>query len=510
MRKMTSIAFGLIAVLTAAPAVAQKSQDTLRIAINNPFSVLSQYDLPVDDSSMFSRDVYENLLYYDEYKQTYVPGLAKSWKRIDEKTLEFELRNDIKFHNGNKFDADDAIATFNYITDPKSKITYQNRFTWMKEIEKVAPNRIRIHAAEKIGTDLARLAYYFSIWDAETMAKLQDKADYGRLSPVGTGVLRVVEIDKNKGITVERWDQYNTQPVNKKSNVKRWHGIPMPDNETQAAQLMVNGVDLLFGVPPDQATALAANPAMQVTYVPSPTLIYLAIDSVNLSGNKALSDPRVRQAIFMGIDREEIIKYLVPGGQVAEHVQGDCFKSTIACSYSVLPPAYDPAGAKKLLAEAGYPDGIDVNYLVRGPVKPITEAIAGQLLKIGVRMKLLVADVTLYRRLQGDGKLEAWTAIFPTGSYPDAGNIFSVLFPGPVMKYYDDPVIGDAIKKGETEIDPGKRTAIYRKAFDRINEMHYHLPISSMPTVYVHSKDVRVGRNALSAGNTYVIDFGWN
>ena len=71
-------------------------------------------------------------------------------------------------------------------------------------------------------------------------------------------------------------------------------------------------------------------------------------------------------------------------------------------------------------------------------------------------------------------------------------------------------LIADAMEKGEAEFDPEKRTEIYKKAFDRINEMHYHLPISSVPTVYVHSKDVKVNVNTLSAGETYVVDYAWN
>jgi len=317
-------------------------------------------------------------------------------------------------------------------------------------------------------------------------------------------------MDKNKGITVERWGQYNTLPDYKKGNVKRWHGVPMPDRQTQAAQLMTGGVELLRNVSPDQAKAMVANPNIRSTFVPSPNLFYLALDSQNLSGNKALSDPRVRKAIHMAIDREQIIKYIIPGGEVAEHIQADCFKATIACAYSVLPPKFDPAGAKKLLAEAGYPDGFDLHYLVFAPNKPIGEAIAGELHKIGIRVSLQAADISLYRRLQGDGKLQAWSILFPTGSYPDAGNIFSVLFTGPAMKYFNDPVIADAMVKGEAEFDIEKRTEIYKKAFDRINEMHYHLPISSVPTVYVHGKDVKVNSNTLSAGETYVVDYAWN
>jgi peptide/nickel transport system substrate-binding protein len=99
------------ATLSVAPAFAQKAQDTLRIAINNPFAVLSNYDLPVDESSIFTRDVYDHLLYYDERAQKYVPGLAKSWTRIDDTTIDYEIRDDIKFHNGDALDASDIKAT---------------------------------------------------------------------------------------------------------------------------------------------------------------------------------------------------------------------------------------------------------------------------------------------------------------------------------------------------------------------------------------------------------------
>src|SRR3954465_6241720 len=91
----------------ATPAFAQESQDTLRVAINNPFTVLSTYDLPLDEALVYSRETYDFLLNYDEKKRQFVPALAKSWKRIDDRTLEFELRDDVKFHNGDAFDAND-------------------------------------------------------------------------------------------------------------------------------------------------------------------------------------------------------------------------------------------------------------------------------------------------------------------------------------------------------------------------------------------------------------------
>ena len=211
----------------------------------------------------------------------------------------------------------------------------------------------------------------------------------------------------------------------------------------------------------------------------------------------------------MGINADEIIKHIVPGGHVAEKLYADCFKATIACKYNVKPVGYDPAGAKKLLAEAGYPDGLDLHYVVYAANKSIGEAVAGELYKIGVRVTVQATDITLYRRMLSDGKLQAWSILYPTGTFPDASGIMNVLFTGPAMKYYNDEVIAKATEDGVREFDPAKRADIYAKAFDRINERAYHFPLSSIPTVYVHSKDVKIKEDPFSAGQTFVSDYVW-
>ena len=445
------------AALYMAPASAQKSQDTLRIAINNPFAVLSNYDLPVDESTNFTRDVYDHLLYYDERAQKFVPGLAKSWTRIDDKTIDYDIRDDIKFHNGDALDASDIKATMDYAIDPKSKITFVANYNWVKEVELLGSHKLRVRSHDVQSTDLANMSYRFQIFDGKLLNKMTDKADYGRLNPVGSGVYKVTSLDPNKGISVERYDGYNTTPSVKKASIKRIQGIPMPDKQTQAAQMMVGGVDLLRNVEPELAKALSANPNIQTSYVAELNLFYFALDSLNLSGNKALSDIRVRKAIFMGINADEIIKHIVPGGHVAEKLYADCFKATVACKYNVKPVGYDPAGAKKLLAEAGYPDGIDLHYVVYAANKNIGEAVAGELYKIGVRVTVQATDITLYRRMLSDGKLQAWSILYPTGTFPDASGIMNVLFTGPAMKYYNDPVIAKATEDGVKEFDPAKR-----------------------------------------------------
>ena len=353
------------------------------------------------------------------------------------------------------------------------------------------------------------MSYRFQVFDGKLLGKMQDKADYGRLNPVGTGIYKVNQLDPNKGIIIERYTGYNTSPSAKKASIKYMHGIPLPDRQTQAAQMMVGGIDLLRNVEPELAKALSDNPNIQITYVPELNLFYFALDSQNLSGNKALSDIRVRRAIHMGINADEIIKHIVPGGHVAEKLYADCFKATIACKYNVKPAAYDPEGAKKLLAEAGYPNGIDLHYVVYAANKSIGEAVAGELYKIGVRVTVQATDITLYRRMLSDGKLQAWSILFPTGLFPDASGIMNVLFTGPAAKYYNDPILDEAIAAGTKEFDPAKRADIYAKAFDRINEQAYHFPLSSIPTVYVHTKEVEIRENPFSDGQTFVSDYHW-
>src|SRR5215472_13017670 len=111
-----SVLLALVAVF--APAWAGKSDDTLTIAVTDWWSTLDPYQFPLDEAAVFYQSIYETLASFDERTQKYVPRLAKSWRRIDDRTWEFELRDDVEFHNGDKFDADDVVATVSYAIDP--------------------------------------------------------------------------------------------------------------------------------------------------------------------------------------------------------------------------------------------------------------------------------------------------------------------------------------------------------------------------------------------------------
>src|SRR6185437_14801672 len=96
--------------LSTRPAFAGKADDTLHYAVNDWWSTLDPYQFPLDEAAVFFRDVYETLISYDERNHKFVPRLAKAWRQIDDKTFEFDLRDDVKFHNGDHFDADDVVG----------------------------------------------------------------------------------------------------------------------------------------------------------------------------------------------------------------------------------------------------------------------------------------------------------------------------------------------------------------------------------------------------------------
>ena len=125
----------LVVGLVAGPALAQKSKDTLRIGFYDPISIVDATHDPKPETGFLSRAVYDNLLAYDRKSGEFKPALAKSWKRIGAKSIEFKLRDDIKFHDGSEFDADDVVYTIYWMANPKVIFRIKTRYLWINNAE---------------------------------------------------------------------------------------------------------------------------------------------------------------------------------------------------------------------------------------------------------------------------------------------------------------------------------------------------------------------------------------
>ncbi len=498
------LGFGLLA---ADPVVAQKAQDTIRLAINDPFNVLDSYTVGHEESNTFNRTIYQHLIAYDEHKKKWVPILAKSFKRINETTIEFELRDNVKFHNGNVFNADDVKYTVDWATHPDSKVVFKDRYTWIKQVEVLNPYKIRIHSASPFSTDLGALAYRLRIYDKETHEPLAEKSDYGRIG-VGTGPYKLVSLDRNKGVVAERFDGYFGDEGYFRAPVTRVHGMFIPDRQTRIAQLLTGGVDLLRNIGADEAKELAANPNLGVTTTASGILLYITLDAAGRSGNKAMMDERVRKAFIMAIDRNLLVKNIIPGGDKAILTTGICLPSVFGCTASNEPYKFDPAQAKKLLAEAGYPNGIDLVISAHDPMKYVAEAVAGEVRKVGIRASVEPMTLSVYVKKRGDGELTSFVGSYPTGTHPDMVTLWDFFFTGN-RDYWKDDFIAKAAAAGNVEFDDAKRATLYTPALNRVNEKAYIFPVSEMPMLWGHAKDVVVMPDPLADSAPVLGDFMW-
>jgi peptide/nickel transport system substrate-binding protein len=326
---------------------------------------------------------------------------------------------------------------------------------------------------------------------------------------IGTGPYKLVSLDRNKGVLVERYDDYFDDGCNYfRAPVKRVQGLFIPDRQTRIAQLMTGGIDLIRNMGADEAKDLANNPNLGITTTASGVLLYITLDAAGRSGNKAMMDERVRKAFIMSIDRDLVVKNFVPGGDKAILTKGICLPSVFGCAPTNEPYKYDPAQAKKLLAEAGYPDGLDLVIHVHDPQKTIAEAIAGEVRKVGFRASVETLTLSVYVKKRGDGEFTTFVGSYPTGTHPDMATLWDFFFTGN-RDYWHDDFISKIAAQGNQEFDDAKRIALYTPALDRVNEKAYIFPVSEMPMLWGHAKDVLVMPDPLADSAPLLGDFAW-
>jgi peptide/nickel transport system substrate-binding protein len=314
-------------------------------------------------------------------------------------------------------------------------------------------------------------------------------------------------MDPSKGALLERFDGFKGDPAYHRAPIKTVQLIPIPDKETQVAQLLTGGVDVLRNPDIDTVASLKTHPDIGVTDVMGGEFVYLLLDAAGRSGIAPLTDVRVRRAIAMAIDRDAIRRTLIAGGGDQQRLDAICYKTMIACRYSGAPPSYDPAAAKRLLAEAGYPDGFSTPLQIHVPVRQVGEAIALQLRRIGIQAAIEMMPISVYTKKRADGQLSMFVGTRPT-AYPEATAVLTSLFGGQ-RDYAHDAVITDAMEQAGHIFDIAKRAEILEPAFDRNNAQVYVLPIATLPTVFVHGKNVTIQPNLLSPQGIEISDFVW-
>ncbi len=472
--------------LLAAPADAAKRDNTIRFAYDQVPENVDPYFNNVRIGVIIAHHVWDTLIYRDPKTNEYKGQLATAWRWIDDKTLELDLRAGVKFHNGEEFDADDVVYTLNFVSNPANKSTTQQNVNWIDRAEKVEKLKVRIHLKRTFPAAIEYLAGPIAIHPNEYYAKAGPQGMNEK--PVGSGPYRVVEHSQGKVLRLERNRDYFKDSPKPQPTIDKVDIRFIPDRQTQVAEMLSGGLEFIMNVAPDQAAPMKAVPTLTVESGETMRIVFLQIGSTEKTSVPAFRDPRVRMAINHAIDRAAMVKNLV--GEGARVLNTICFPTQFGCTdQGATVYAYDPAKARALLAEAGFPNGFDVDlYSYRE--RNQAEAMIGYLRAVGIRANLRFLQYAAFRE-----QLRAGTAVFAHQTW-GSFSVNDVSANTPVFyKFEDDditrdPEVRDLLVKGDGSVDPQARKDAYRQALALIAQRAYSVPLYSLTTFYVYSKDL--------------------
>ena len=472
--------------MVSAPAMATKKDNTVRFAYDQVLENIDPYFNNVRLGVIMSHAIWDTLIYRDPVTNEYKPQLATSWKWIDDKTLEMELRQGVKFHNGEEFDADDVVFTLNFVADPANKVTAQQNVNWIAKAEKLDKYKVRLITKRPFPAAIEYLTGPIAMHPNEYYAKVGQKGMSEK--PVGTGPYKVVENVIGKSIKLERHADYWAASQKPKASIEKLEVRMIPDRQTQVAEMLSGGLDLIMNVPVEQAEQLKTVPHLGVKSGATMRIVFIAMNVLPDGPSAPLRDLRVRQAINHAIDRDTMAKQLVGEGVIP--INTICFPTQLGCTdEGTKRYPYDPAKAKALLAEAGFKDGLEID-LFGYRDRSQTEAMVNYLRAVGIKANLKFMQYAAMRDLNRANKVAMSHQTWGSYSLNDISASVSVYFKGIDDDSVKDKEIIALIEKGDTTVDTAARKDSYKKALGLIADRAYAVPLYALTTYYIAAKDL--------------------
>lgn len=461
------MALGLLSSTLALPVMANGN---IVVAVASNFTTLDPYDANDSLSQSVAKSFYQGLFGFDKELKV-INVLADSYTvSPDGLIYTFKLHKGVTFQDGTPFDATAVKVNLDRASNPNNHLKRYNLFAHIDHSVVKDPLTIEVVLKQPFSAFINTLAHPAAVMISPTALKKYGK-EIG-FHPVGTGPYQFVSWNQTDFMQVKKWDGYWRKGYPKLDTIT-WR--PVVDNNTRAAMLQTGEATFAFPLPFEQAPRLAGNTKLKVESWPSNMQRYISLNVTQ----KPFDNPKVREALNYAINREALVKVAFSGYAVPAK---GIVPPSIAFAQSYPTPVYNPAKARQLLKEAGYPDGFTTSLWSshnHSTAQKVLQFTQQQLSQIGVKAQVTAMDAG-QRAAEVEAKDQkesgvrmfytGWTAstgeadwaltpLFATSSWPPA--IFNTAF-------YSNPTVDKDLADALKTTDTALKTSLYKDAQDRI------------------------------------------
>lgn len=452
--------------------------DTLRVILNSEPSNIDPHNNTRLTSWAVQEEIFDKLVTKDENGEI-LPDVATKWEQIDDKTWRFYLRDDVTFHDGSKLTAEDVVFSLKRACAASGSQTFFINFD-ADNIKAVDDYTVDVGTKQPFAAVLNYLASARgAILSKAAVESMGDEA-YGR-APIGSGPFKVTSWTTGDSIVLTRNEEYWGEKPSYTTLQFRF----ITEASNRAIELETGGADIVYNVVANDAERLKSSSDVNIVSGPAYQFVYV---SFNMS-DETLSNEKLREALTTAIDIPSLVSAIYgDGAQVADSYMSP----NIAAHASMPAKTYDLEKAKELIAEAGYPDGLELTIKLAedSNFSAMAEIVQAMWAEIGVTTNIESMEQATYLEQANAGEVQvAMASTNAVSGDPDnALMIWRTTAVNAIQP--SDPKIDDFLNAGGAEFDTTKRAEIYKEAQQYLWDKNYCIPICFPNVTYGTSNKV--------------------
>ncbi len=522
----------VVALVCASVMAGQADAKTFKWANSGDVSSMDPYARQETFLLTFTQNIYDPLVRRDKNLKL-EPALATKWGQVDPTTWFFDLRQGVKFSDGSPFTAEDAVFSLERARGPGSNLG--SLFPSVKDIKKVSDFRIEVttkYPDPLLADKWAAIGIMSKAWAEKNNAlncadMTKNEENFATRNAMGSGPFMLKERKAGERTVLVPNPTWWDKPTH---NLTEVIFTPVANPATRVAALKAGDIDMMYEVPPADTETLKKDTNIHVLEGPETRIVYLGFDhernellESNIKGKNPFKDKKVREAFYRSIDVDAIKRTVM---------RGQSFPSALMVAPGIngymkdldkRPALLKPEEAKKMLADAGYPNGFEVGMDCPNDRyvndEKICQAVVGMLAKIGIKVNLRAQTRNLYfaKILRKGDASPGQTSFFMLGWSPaqtyDVHNVFEALIETPNgttkkglfnVGGYSNPALDKLADAMEQETDKAKRDEMIKQATKLYVNDYAYIPLHQQAVVWAARKNIDLVQ---LADNTFPLRF---